>query len=175
MLGLWNVSTFRVIFLADISLWPTPKLSLMTPSNNLGLSNCNKLSTPTICASASSILNRYGKNEGQTCSERGASWVRSISRMDQHSWLIFSGLLTGSRVTISVGPDGVKWHLHEQLLCDTSSVFKAAFQSGFSESESMSMEFPEVDNEIFKNSLAGYTIPRQCWLCQRMTTPYYPS
>lgn len=50
-------------------------------------------------------------------------------------------------VTLYVGPDRNAFHVHLDLLCAASPVFKAAFSGNFKESTERSMDLPEDDHE----------------------------
>ena len=49
-----------------------------------------------------------------------------------------------------MGEDKAKFHIHETLLCDASSFFKAALKPGFKESGSQKVELPEDTTETFE-------------------------
>lgn len=51
-------------------------------------------------------------------------------------------------VTVGDGPDN-NWHLHETLLCEASSFFKAAVQGAFREEREKKVHLPEEGNHIF--------------------------
>jgi hypothetical protein len=53
-------------------------------------------------------------------------------------------------VTIEVGKDKVKFHIHKTFLCDASAFFKAALKAGFKETGSQKIEFPEDTTETFE-------------------------
>jgi hypothetical protein len=53
-------------------------------------------------------------------------------------------------VTIEVGEDKVKFHIHKTFLCDVSAFFKAALKAGFKESGSQKIELPEDTTETFE-------------------------
>ena len=50
-----------------------------------------------------------------------------------------------SVVTLYVGPDNVKFYVHENILFDASPVFKAAFSTDFKEASERSMKLPDDD------------------------------
>jgi hypothetical protein len=53
-------------------------------------------------------------------------------------------------VTIEVGEDKAKFHIHKTFLCDASTFFKAALKPGFKESGSQKVELPEDTTETFE-------------------------
>jgi hypothetical protein len=53
-------------------------------------------------------------------------------------------------VTIEVGEDKAKFHVHKTFLCDVSAFFKAALNAGFKESGSQKVELPEDTTETFE-------------------------
>jgi len=53
-------------------------------------------------------------------------------------------------VTIEVGEDKAKFHIHKTLLCDASAFFKAALKPGFKESRNQKVKLPEDTTETFE-------------------------
>ena len=53
-------------------------------------------------------------------------------------------------MTIEVGEDKAKFHIHKTFLCDVSSFFKAALKAGFKESGCRKVELPEDTTETFE-------------------------
>ncbi|KAL9630939.1 MAG: hypothetical protein Q9204_004469 [Flavoplaca sp. TL-2023a] len=62
----------------------------------------------------------------------------------------FTEFLTGSIVTLVVGPNHKAYHVHHGLLCDRSSYFRAALQGQFQEAQANRIEFPEEDETTFE-------------------------
>lgn len=60
-----------------------------------------------------------------------------------------------SYVTLYVGADKVPFQVHETVLCDRSSVFRAAFNSEFKESSERTMDLPDEDPELFEHFVAS--------------------
>lgn len=52
-------------------------------------------------------------------------------------------------VSFYVGPDKTVFHVHQNLLFDASTVFKAAFSGNFQEASERSMPLPDDDKESF--------------------------
>ncbi|KAF6229857.1 hypothetical protein HO133_004194 [Letharia lupina] len=50
-------------------------------------------------------------------------------------------------VTFEVGPDKAVFQVHQNLLCDASTVFKAAFSGNFREASERSMSLPDHDKD----------------------------
>lgn len=73
---------------------------------------------------------------------------------------------TGNFVKILVGPEKKEWTLNEEFLCDKVEYFKAAFQSGFKETEEKWLELPEDSSEMFRLFVAWiYTGQITCDEC----------
>jgi hypothetical protein len=53
-------------------------------------------------------------------------------------------------VTIEVGEDKAKFHIHKTFLCDVSAFFKAALKAGFKESACQKVKLPEDTTETFE-------------------------
>ena len=53
-------------------------------------------------------------------------------------------------MTIEVGEDKTKFHIHKTFLCDVSAFFKAALKAGFKESGGQKVELPEDTTETFE-------------------------
>jgi hypothetical protein len=75
-----------------------------------------------------------------------------------YSWLL--RLLGEKFVIIYVGPKNTKFNLHENLLCNKSSYFRAAFRSGFTESEEKTMRMPEDSVDAFEYLVNFLYAPR---------------
>jgi hypothetical protein len=52
-------------------------------------------------------------------------------------------------VNIYIGAERAKWHLHEDLLCNTSPFFRCALKGSFAEASKRSIELPEDDVDSF--------------------------
>lgn len=53
-------------------------------------------------------------------------------------------------LTLRVGPGKISYHVHQDLLFNTSNVFKTAFSGKFLESSDRSMDLPDDDVESFE-------------------------
>ncbi|KAI4225538.1 MAG: hypothetical protein L6R36_003844 [Xanthoria steineri] len=53
-------------------------------------------------------------------------------------------------VHLKVGPNAILFHVHKDLICDSSPFFKAAFTGGFKESEG-SISLEDDDADVFEN------------------------
>ena len=60
-------------------------------------------------------------------------------------------------MTIEVGEDKAKFHIHKTFLCDVSAFFKAALKAGFGESGCQKVKLPEDTTETVELFLT--------WLC----------
>lgn len=64
-------------------------------------------------------------------------------------------------VDVYIGPNGKKFHLHEDLLCDRSTFFEKAFKGHFKEGTDKTMHLPDEDIapfELFVRWLYGATL-----------------
>lgn len=52
-----------------------------------------------------------------------------------------------SMITLNVGPDKRAFHVHQELLCKSSPVFKAAFSGAYQESSERCIALPDEDPE----------------------------
>jgi hypothetical protein len=75
-----------------------------------------------------------------------------------YSWLL--RLLREKFVIIYVGPKNTKFNLHENLLYNKSSYFKAAFKSSFTESEEKTMRIPKNSVDTFEYFMNFLYVPK---------------